>query len=75
MLGHPVVGGSWEGFVIESLVAVAPGGTDASFYRTSVGGEIDLLLTLPDDVSWAIEIKCGSVTQGEARFFIRLVLV
>jgi len=25
LLGHPVVGASWEGFVIENLLAVAPG--------------------------------------------------
>jgi predicted AAA+ superfamily ATPase len=63
VLGHPVVGGSWEGFVIESLVAAAPEGTDASFYRTSAGAEIDLLLTLPGDVLWAIEIKRGSAPK------------
>jgi predicted AAA+ superfamily ATPase len=63
VLGHPVVGGSWEGFVIESLVATAPEGTDASFYRTSAGAEIDLLLTLPGDVLWAVEVKRGSVPK------------
>lgn len=63
VLGHPVVGGSWEGFVIESLVAAAPEGTDASFYRTAAGAEIDLLLTLPGDVLWAVEIKRGSAPK------------
>ena len=63
VLGHPVVGGSWEGFVIESLVAAAPEGTDASFYRTSAGAEIDLLLTLPGDVLWAVEVKRGSAPK------------
>jgi predicted AAA+ superfamily ATPase len=63
VLGHPVVGGSWEGFVIESLVVATPAGTDASFYRTSAGAEIDLLLTLPGDVLWAIEIKRGSAPK------------
>lgn len=63
VLGHPVVGGSWEGFVIESLVAAAPEGTDASFYRTSAGAEIDLLLTLPGGTLWAIEIKRGSAPK------------
>jgi hypothetical protein len=44
-------------------VAAAPEGTDASFYRTSAGAEIDLLLTLPGDVLWAVEVKRGSVPK------------
>lgn len=60
LAGHPVVGASWEGFVIENLLAVAPDGTMASFYRTSAGAEIDLVLELPDGRGlWAIEIKRG----------------
>lgn len=56
--GHPVVGTSWEGFVIESLLAAAPDRTTASFYRTLAGAEIDLLLDLPGNRGrWAIEIK------------------
>ena len=47
VLGHPVTGGSWEGFVIENLLAAAPSGTSACFYRTAVGAEIDLVLDLP----------------------------
>ncbi|MGV2184527.1 DUF4143 domain-containing protein [Rhizobium rhizogenes] len=37
LLGHPVVGASWEGFVIETLIAAAPAGTESNFYRTSAG--------------------------------------
>ncbi|WP_207099410.1 ATP-binding protein [Paracoccus shandongensis] len=57
LLGHPVVGGSWEGFCIETLIAAAPSGTEAFFYRTSAGAELDLVLRLPDGSTWAIEIK------------------
>lgn len=57
VLGHPVAGASWEGFVIETLIAAAPEGTSANFYRTSAGAEIDLVLTLPGGRLWAIEIK------------------
>lgn len=57
VLGHPVVGHSWEGFVIENLIAVSPFGTEANFYRASGGAEIDLILTLPGREPWAIEIK------------------
>ncbi|PTE22469.1 ATPase [Cereibacter changlensis JA139] len=57
VLGHPVVGGSWEGFCIENLIAAAPTGTAPFFYRTSAGAELDLVLRLPGDEIWAIEIK------------------
>ncbi len=63
VLGHPVAGGSWEGFIIESLLAAAPEGTDAHFYRTAAGAEIDLILTLPGDRLWAVEIKRGSAPK------------
>ena len=43
LLGHPVVGSSWEGFCIEQILAAKPGWR-ASFYRTSSGEEIDLIL-------------------------------
>lgn len=58
--GHPIVGASWEGFAIENLIAVAPRRTEASFYRTAAGAEIDLLLDLGGATGlWAIEIKRG----------------
>lgn len=57
VLSHPVVGRSWEGFAIENLIAAAPFGTVPWFYRTRAGAEIDLLLQLPDQSLWAIEIK------------------
>lgn len=57
LFGHPVVGHSWEGFVIDNLLAQSAGKAQAHFYRTSAGAEIDLLLTWPNDESWAIEVK------------------
>jgi predicted AAA+ superfamily ATPase len=58
LLGHPVIGASWEGFVIESLLAAAPAGTKASFYRTAAGAEMDLVLELGAEHGvWAIKIK------------------
>ena len=44
LTGHPIVGASWEGFVIENLLAVSPPWTFPSFYRTAAGAEIDLVL-------------------------------
>ena len=57
VVGHPVVGMSWEGFVIETLLSLAPNRTEASFYRSAGGAEIDLILTLPGRGPWAIEVK------------------
>jgi predicted AAA+ superfamily ATPase len=56
LLGHPVVGASWEGYAIESLIALG-GRAEPSFYRTSGGAEIDLILRWPDGNEWAIEVK------------------
>ncbi|HEX3737866.1 MAG TPA: ATP-binding protein [Solirubrobacterales bacterium] len=57
LLGHPVLGGSWEGYVIENLITLSPERVEPSFYRTSGGAEIDLVLTWPDGRKWAIEVK------------------
>lgn len=68
LLSHPVAGPSWEGFAIENLLAVAPFGTDAWFYRTRAGAEIDLLLLLPDQRLWAVEVKRGAVRKTSKGF-------
>lgn len=52
---------SWESFVIENLLAVAPQGTRSYFYRTYAGAEIDLILEHRKFGRWAIEIKYGAV--------------
>ena len=70
LAGHPVVGSSWEGFVIENLLAVAPARTMASFYRTAAGAEIDLVLDLPKGDRWAIEIKRGLTARPEKGFHL-----
>jgi uncharacterized protein len=59
LVGHPVVGNSWEGFVIENLLAFAPARTEAYFYRTSIGAEVDLILRFRNGDTWAVEIKRG----------------
>jgi predicted AAA+ superfamily ATPase len=54
------VGGSWEGFVIESLIAVSPPHFNFYFYRTAQGAEIDLVIEITHQQLWAIEIKRSS---------------
>jgi predicted AAA+ superfamily ATPase len=71
LLAHPVAGGGWEGLAIESLIAAAPGGTEAWFFRTAAGAEIDLLLKPPGSRKpWAIEIKRGLAPQIERGFHL-----
>ncbi|MEK6546363.1 MAG: DUF4143 domain-containing protein, partial [Nitrospinota bacterium] len=55
--GHPSVGRSWEGFVIEQILGIIPEGWQAFFYRTGAGAEIDLLLINGKNEPIAIEIK------------------
>jgi uncharacterized protein len=69
LLGHPIAGASWEGFVIDSLLAAAPVGTSAGFYRSAAGAEIDLVLEMPGQVVWAIEIKRGLAPKLERGFY------
>ncbi len=57
VLGHPVAGPSWEGMAIENLLAAAGQQVQGSFYRTSHGAEVDLVLTWPGGEEWAVEIK------------------
>ena len=68
LLSHPVVGQTWESFVIETLIAAAPDGTEAHYYRTSNGTEVDLVLTLSGGKLWAIEVKRSSAPRVERGF-------
>ena len=70
LLDHPIVGSSWEGFVIETLINCAPAWTSPFYYRTSAGAEIDLLLELPGSELWAIEIKRSLSPKVERGFHI-----
>ncbi len=56
LLSHPVVGGSWEGFIIENIISVLPKGTEYGFYRTTAGAELDFVFSLSGKI-WALEIK------------------
>ena len=57
LAGHPVVGESWEGCVIETLASVLSPRSRPYFYRTSAGAEIDLVIEHDDGTRWAIEVK------------------
>lgn len=69
VLAHPVAGAGWEGLVIETAHATMPDGTQAQFYRTGAGAEVDLVLTLPGGARWAIEIKRSLSPKVERGFY------
>ena len=65
--GHPVLGPSWEGFVIENIISALPENFKPWFYRTTAGAEIDLVIEKSDQEKYAIEIKrsmAPSVSKG-----------
>jgi len=68
VLGHPISGPSWEGFVIENLIAAAGDRRVPCFYRTADGAEIDLVFERGGLVEVAIEIK-RSTASGVSRGF------
>lgn len=70
LLAHPVVGQSWECFVIENLLVCASTKAQGYFYRTSGGAEIDLLVSWPDGNLWAIEIKRSLSPKLERGFHV-----
>jgi predicted AAA+ superfamily ATPase len=57
LLGHPVVGASWEGMLVENILDSLPATARPTFYRTSAGAEIDLVIEFNPKERWAIEIK------------------
>ncbi len=54
---NPILGSSWEGFVIEQIFSSIPLGWQISFFRTNAGAEIDLILHKPNKKPIALEIK------------------
>ncbi|MEO6321984.1 MAG: ATP-binding protein [Polaromonas sp.] len=68
VLGHPVAGPSYEGFVIENLIQCAGPRWRPYFYRTHDGAEIDLLLERGGQPEMAIEVKRSSAPSLDKGF-------
>ena len=68
VLGHPIAGSSWEGFVMEQLINAAPQ-AQACFYRTSNGAEVDLVLTFRNQQTWVVEVKRSSAPTVSRGFY------
>ncbi len=60
LFGHPKMGASWEGFVIEQIIPRLPQNRKLYFYRTHDGAELDLVITKGGKPVAGIEIKFGS---------------
>lgn len=72
LVSHPVSGMSWEGWLVENLIAAAPAGTEAFCYRTSAGAEIDLVLKLRPGKRLAFECKRSLPPHAHPRLPRRL---
>lgn len=68
LFGHPRLGASWEGFVLEQISAALPAGWTIWFYRTAAGAEIDVVLVRAASPPIAVEIKASSTPQLEQGF-------
>ncbi len=64
--GHPIIGRSWEGLMIEQIFALAPKGADLGFYRTAAGAELDLVVdTGSKKIGFEIKFsKTPTLTKG-----------
>lgn len=67
--GHPVLGHSWEGYVIENIICQLSDKWRYSYYRTTTQAEIDLILEGPGKQVWAIEIKRSSAPELTSGFY------
>jgi predicted AAA+ superfamily ATPase len=66
LFGHPVIGSSWEGMVIEQVLSNVE--WPAYFYRTATGEEMDLVLE-KDGKRIAVECKVSTAPQLNKNFF------
>ncbi|WP_229239829.1 DUF4143 domain-containing protein [Echinicola soli] len=68
LMGHPVLGASWEGFVVENILRQLDDRWKYCYYRTHTQNEIDLALETPDNEIWVIEVKRSSTPKLSRRF-------
>jgi len=67
LMGHPVYGSSFEGYVIENILANLPR-WKPYFYRTTGGAELDLVLTRGTEII-AVEIKASTAPKPSRGFW------
>lgn len=73
--GHPVVGSSWEGYVVEEVKQLKPAGTDLYYYRTQAGAECDIVIAKGVHPVACAEIKLNNapaISKGNYQSFADL---
>ncbi len=63
LYGNPLIGNSWEGFVIEQISELLPDKYQVYFYRTQNGAECDLVIAKSQKPIISIEIKYSSAPK------------
>ena len=69
LVGNPIVGMSWEGFVLQQISAINSNNVSVWFYRTSGGAEIDILLQFNNGDLWALEVKKSVIPTPRRGFY------
>lgn len=68
LIGHPIAGPSWEGFVVEQIIGAAAPFSEFSFYRTAAGAEMDLVVSVGDR-RIGYEVKLSSAPSPSKGFW------
>ncbi len=68
ILGHPILGQSWEGFVVEQIINSSRAGILFSFYRTAMGAECDLIVSKGLEILACVEIKFSDTPKTTKSF-------
>jgi uncharacterized protein len=68
LLAHPMMGYSWEGFVLEHICQLAPRGAEIMFYRTASGAEMDVVVQFGSKTI-CCEIKSSSAPKVSQGFY------
>ncbi len=72
LLGHVILGNSWESFVIHQIISLLRSDDEIYYYRTQDGAEIDLLVRRNDQWLLAAEIKFSSAPSVSKGTYIAM---
>lgn len=71
LAGHPAIGASWEGFVLEQIASSMQRRNQCSFYRTAAGAEVDVVVER-NGRRLAFEIKYSAAPKPTKGFWLAL---
>ncbi|MDX2195761.1 MAG: ATP-binding protein [Cytophagales bacterium] len=70
LMSHPIVGASWEGYVIDQIIYHKPAGIDVYYYRTYSGTEVDAVLVKGNIPIASVEVKLSNAPTIPKGFYI-----